>query len=124
MLACLIVISALPISWQFVIFASVIVAALFLVSARTQGPDRTIRDAINRFESLLRGTPPVIPPVTPAGRPFMRLEGRFMLPEEKASAQGVVFTLALNYTNLSEIAGQAMCGASSIPALIAFHGWL
>ena len=59
---------------------------------------------------------PILSPIIPAGTIWLRREKRFMLGQEVMYVQGIYAkSVNMSQNHMKEMAGQAMCAASTIP---------
>lgn len=92
------------------------------IAARSQNADRSAKDAVRREQKAWTADfGSVLAPIIPGGTIWLRKERRFMIGQEVLMVQGVYEGPFgnMSQSEMKEIAGQAMCCGSTIPALVA-----
>ena len=84
--------------------------------------DRSAKDAVRReAKSKTAEFGSVLGPIIPGGTIWLRCEQRLLLGQEVLMIQGIYEGPfgRMSQTNMKDMAGQAMCAGSTIPALVA-----
>ena len=95
-----------------------------ICAARSQNPERNLKDCIFRLSLADHGQQVSMPTVTPGGKFWLRKQGRPLLEAELRAAQGMVIFGNPTSPHARELIGQGMASHCLIQAIVAAKSML